>query len=216
MVGLDGAGKTTILYCMKLGVVRETTPTVGFNVETVSFGEAEMPVWDLGGSEKSRPLWKHYFTNTKVIFFVVDSSDQERLEDAKIELDLLLEEPMLSNAVILIFANKQDKEGALHVSELVNKWHLNDHRSRSWYVMGCSATTRNDELIEGVQWVADVISNNARTVAKAKEKKLRDFGTPEESDCVLIYLSLSRPVLSLPLFSLSHQTLLFRSTLSHP
>ena len=65
-VGLDAAGKTTILYKLKLGEVVTTIPTIGFNVETVEYKNISFTVWDVGGQDKIRPLWRHYFQNTQV------------------------------------------------------------------------------------------------------------------------------------------------------
>jgi small GTP-binding protein len=83
MLGLDAAGKTTILYKMKLGEVVSSVPTIGFNVETVEFQKVKFTVWDVGGQDKIRQLWKHYFQNTQALIFVVDSSDKDRVEIAK-------------------------------------------------------------------------------------------------------------------------------------
>eukprot|EP00662_Eupelagonemidae_sp_cell21_P001877 gene1877-19270_t len=75
MVGLDAAGKTTILYKMKLGEIVTTIPTIGFNVETVEYKNIKFTMWDVGGQDKLRPLWRHYFQNTNGVIFVVDSND---------------------------------------------------------------------------------------------------------------------------------------------
>ena len=74
MVGLDAAGKTTILYKLKLGEIVTTIPTIGFNVETVEYKNISFTVWDVGGQDKIRPLWRYYFQNTQGIIFVVDST----------------------------------------------------------------------------------------------------------------------------------------------
>lgn len=79
MLGLDGAGKTTILYNMKSGNVIDTIPTIGFNVETLKFDKVQFMVWDVGGQSKIRALWKHYYEKSKGIIYVVDSSDEERI-----------------------------------------------------------------------------------------------------------------------------------------
>merc|ERR1712126_464283 len=71
MVGLDAAGKTTILYKLKLGEIVTTIPTIGFNVETVEYKNISFTVWDVGGQDKIRPLWRHYFQNTDGLIFVV-------------------------------------------------------------------------------------------------------------------------------------------------
>ena len=80
MLGLDAAGKTTILYSLKLGDVLMTIPTIGFNVEEVNFKTIQFMVWDVGGQEKLRNLWTHYFDKSKALIYVVDSSDSERVE----------------------------------------------------------------------------------------------------------------------------------------
>jgi len=83
MLGLDAAGKTTILYKLKLGEVVSSVPTIGFNVETVEFEKVKFTVWDVGGQDKIRQLWKHYYQNTQALIYVVDSSDKERIEIAR-------------------------------------------------------------------------------------------------------------------------------------
>merc|ERR1711907_243828 len=90
MVGLDAAGKTTILYKLKLGEIVTTIPTIGFNVETVEYKNINFTVWDVGGQDKIRKLWRHYFTNTDAIIYVVDSNDRERVTESREELEALL------------------------------------------------------------------------------------------------------------------------------
>lgn len=77
-IGLDASGKTTILYKLKLGEVVTTIPTIGFNVETVDIVGLKLTVWDVGGCDKIRPLWRHYYQNTQVLIFIVDLNDDER------------------------------------------------------------------------------------------------------------------------------------------
>ena len=108
MLGLDAAGKTTILYKLKLGEVVSSVPTNGFNVETVEFEKVKFTVWDVGGQDKIRQLWKHYYQNTQALIYVVDSSDKERVEIAREELQKMLAEEELKDAVLLVLANKQD------------------------------------------------------------------------------------------------------------
>ena len=108
MLGLDGAGKTTILYSLKLGDVLMTIPTIGFNVEEVHFKTIQFIVWDVGGQEKLRNLWTHYFDKSKALIYVVDSSDSERIELASKEMHRIMSHPDMSEAVILILANKRD------------------------------------------------------------------------------------------------------------
>jgi len=83
------------------------TPYQGFNVETVEYKNISFTVWDVGGQDKIRPLWRHYFQNTQGLIFVVDSNDRERVGEARDELHRMLQEDELRDAVLLIFANKQ-------------------------------------------------------------------------------------------------------------
>jgi len=153
MVGLDAAGKTTILYKLKLGEVVTTIPTIGFNVETVEYKNISFTVWDVGGQDKIRPLWRHYFTNTQGLIFVVDSNDKERIEEAASELNKMVNEDELKDAVILVFANKQDLPNAFNVSDLTEKLGLSNYRGRKWYVQSAVATQGNG-LYEGLDWLS--------------------------------------------------------------
>uniref|UniRef100_A0A8C7LWC6 ADP-ribosylation factor n=1 Tax=Oncorhynchus mykiss TaxID=8022 RepID=A0A8C7LWC6_ONCMY len=130
MVGLDAAGKTTILYKLKLGEIVTTIPTIGFNVETVEYKNICFTVWDVGGQDKIRPLWRHYFQNTQGLIFVVDSNDRERVAESAEELSKMLQEDELREAVLLVFANKQDLPNAMAVSDLTDKLGLQSLRSR--------------------------------------------------------------------------------------
>ncbi|KAF6028514.1 ARF1 [Bugula neritina] len=130
MVGLDAAGKTTILYKMKLGEIVTTIPTIGFNVETVEYKNISFTVWDVGGQDRIRSLWRHYFQNTQGLIFVVDSNDRERLQEARGELERMMNEDDLRDSILLIFANKQDLPNALSTAELTEKLGLNSFRNR--------------------------------------------------------------------------------------
>merc|ERR1712039_307496 len=139
MLGLDAAGKTTILYRLKLGEVATTVPTVGFNVETVEYRNLRMTVWDVGGQDKIRRLWRHYYMGTQGLIFVVDSSDRDRIDLARKELHAGLSEAEMHDAALLVYANKLDLHGM---------------RTRPWFVQSTCATTGNG-LYEGMDWLSD-------------------------------------------------------------
>merc|ERR1712018_874081 len=126
MVGLDAAGKTTILYKLKLGEIVTTIPTIGFNVETVEYKNISFTVWDVGGQDKIRPLWRHYFQNTQGLIFVVDSNDRERAREAKEELSKMLGEDELKDAALLVFANKQDLPNAMGPTDITDQLGLHN------------------------------------------------------------------------------------------
>lgn len=157
MVGLDAAGKTTILYKLKLGEIVTTIPTIGFNVETVEYKNICFTVWDVGGQDKIRPLWRHYFQNTQGLIFVVDSNDRERVQESADELQKMLQEDELRDAVLLVFANKQDMPNAMPVSELTDKLGLQHLRSRTWYVQATCAT-QGTGLYDGLDWLSHELS----------------------------------------------------------
>ena len=153
MVGLDGAGKTTILYKLKLGEIVTTIPTIGFNVETVEYKNINFTVWDVGGQDKIRPLWRHYFQGTQGLIFVVDSNDRERIYAARGELEKMLAEDELRDAAILVLANKQDLPQAMSVADMTEKIGLHNIRTRKWFIQATCATS-GDGLYEGLDWLA--------------------------------------------------------------
>ncbi|KAJ0012722.1 hypothetical protein NQD34_017056 [Periophthalmus magnuspinnatus] len=153
MVGLDAAGKTTILYKLKLGEIVTTIPTIGFNVETVEYKNICFTVWDVGGQDKIRPLWRHYFQNTQGLIFVVDSNDRERIAEAEEELTKMIQEDELKDAAILVFANKQDLPNAMGVSELTDKLRLHSWRDKTWHIQATCAT-EGTGLYEGLDWLS--------------------------------------------------------------
>jgi Arf/Sar family protein len=161
MVGLDAAGKTTILYKLKLGEIVTTIPTIGFNVETVEYKNLKFTMWDVGGQDKLRPLWRHYFQNTNGIIFVVDSNDRDRVAQARDELQKMLAEDELRNAVLLVFANKQDLPNAMSTTEVQEKLGLHSLRQRNWFIQGCCATTAQG-LYEGLDWMSANIKKSMK------------------------------------------------------
>ncbi|KAL1233708.1 ADP-ribosylation factor [Trichinella spiralis] len=132
-MGLDAAGKTTILYKLKLGQSVTTIPTVGFNVETVTYKNVKFNVWDVGGQDKIRPLWRHYYTGTQALIFVVDCADRDRIDEARQELHRIINDREMRDAVILVFANKQDIVEAMKPHEVQEKLGLTRLRDRNWF-----------------------------------------------------------------------------------
>uniref|UniRef100_A0A672ZHA5 ADP-ribosylation factor-like protein 3 n=1 Tax=Sphaeramia orbicularis TaxID=375764 RepID=A0A672ZHA5_9TELE len=146
LLGLDNAGKTTLLKQLAAEDISHITPTQGFNIKSVQSSGFKLNVWDIGGQRKIRPYWKNYFENTDVLIYVIDSSDKKRLEETSLELSELLEEEKLAAVPLLIFANKQDLTTASSASELAESLNLHTIRDRMWQVQACSALTA-----EGVQ-----------------------------------------------------------------
>lgn len=158
MVGLDAVGKTTIMYKIKMNETVKTIPTVGFNVETMEYKRLKITMWDVGGQDKIRVLWKHYYANTDCLIYVVDSCDTERIEEASEELKKMLADPELENACVLVYANKQDMSGALSPQQVTEKLELSQLKGRKWMVQGSSAIQGNG-LLEGLDWVAKTLTS---------------------------------------------------------
>merc|ERR1712190_538468 len=118
-------------------------------------------VWDVGGQDKIRPLWRHYYQNTQGLIFVVDSSDRDRIEDAREELTKMLNEDEMRDAALLVLANKQDLPYAMSTSEVAEKLGLNDLRRRQWFVQSACATS-GDGLFEGLDWLCRTLSSTRR------------------------------------------------------
>jgi ADP-ribosylation factor-like protein 1 len=158
VLGLDNAGKTTILYRMQVGEVVSTIPTIGFNVETVTYKNIKFQVWDLGGQTSIRPYWRCYYPNTQAVIYVVDSSDVDRIGTARAEFHAILEEEELKDAAVLVFANKQDLPGALDAAAVSEGLGLHSIKTRQWSIFTTSAL-KGDGLWEGMDWLAGVLKS---------------------------------------------------------
>ncbi|XP_072762642.1 E3 ubiquitin-protein ligase TRIM23 [Anoplolepis gracilipes] len=155
ILGLDGAGKTSILSAMR-GVTLSSPPipTIGFNVESLEYMNLVFTLWDVSGHQKFRPLWKHYYHNTQAVIFVVDASDRSRFEEAQNELSKILYERELKDALLLIYANKQDIAGCASVEEVVDIFGL--HKlccARVWHIQGSSLVTNTNGTLQGLDWL---------------------------------------------------------------
>lgn len=163
VLGLDNAGKTTWLYSTKLGEVVQTMPTIGFNVEGVEYRNVKFTCWDVGGQKKIRKLWRHYFTGTDGLIFIVDSADtaDDRMADVREELHGMLKEKEMANAKVLVMANKQDMPKALSPSKLADTIDLHSLHSHEWYIQGCCATN-GDGIHAGLDWMVDSLNRRKK------------------------------------------------------
>lgn len=156
ILGLDGAGKTTILYRLQVGEVVTTIPTIGFNVEQVTYKNLKFQVWDLGGQTSIRPYWRCYYSSTDAVIYVVDSSDKERIGISKQELVAMLEEDELKKAVLVVLANKQDLETALSVAQVHQALGLDLLKNRTFQIFKTSAV-KGEGLDEAMEWLSNTL-----------------------------------------------------------
>eukprot|EP00761_Pharyngomonas_kirbyi_P012171 gb/GECH01012198.1/.p1 GENE.gb/GECH01012198.1/~~gb/GECH01012198.1/.p1 ORF type:complete len:199 (+),score=41.66 gb/GECH01012198.1/:1-597(+) len=173
MIGLDSAGKTTILYQLQIGQVVSTVPTIGFNIETVKHGNISFVVWDAGGQYRIRELWKHYYSHADGVIWVVDASDEERLIESCEILRGVLEEPELKDVALLVLANKQDMTEAKSGGELAqmlvkqNVLKETELAERRWQVHESCGLT-GDGLAEGLEWLAKNASSSSKSNKDSK------------------------------------------------
>ncbi|CAH7684302.1 ADP-ribosylation factor-like 2 [Phakopsora pachyrhizi] len=156
VLGLDNAGKTTIVRRLKGEKdLSKVKPTLGFNIDTLMHKNFSLNIWDIGGQTSLRAYWRNYFESTDSMVWVIDSVDRERLNDTKFELDKLLLEERLQGASLLVFANKQDLDGSLSISELEDVLDLKSKsKSHNWKILDCSAI-EGTNLTEGLDWIVD-------------------------------------------------------------
>ncbi|XP_077020667.1 putative ADP-ribosylation factor-like protein 5C isoform X4 [Tamandua tetradactyla] len=152
IVGLDNAGKTTILYQFLMNEVVHTCPTIGSNVEEIVLQKTHFFMWDIGGKEALRSNWNTYYSNTEFIILVIDSTDRDRLLTTREELYKMLAHEALRDASVLIFANKQDLKGSLTTMEISQFLTLSAIKDHPWHIQGCCALT-GEGLPAGLQWI---------------------------------------------------------------
>ncbi|KFO33684.1 ADP-ribosylation factor-like protein 14 [Fukomys damarensis] len=150
LLGLDSAGKSTLLYKLKLAKDVITIPTIGFNVEMIQMESSfSLTVWDVGGQEKMRTVWSDYCEHTDGLLYVVDCADRQRLEISRKEFKHILKNEHIKNVPVVILANKQDVPGALTAEDITRMFQVKKLCSdRNWYVQPCCAVT-GDGLTEG-------------------------------------------------------------------
>lgn len=156
VLGLDNAGKTTILKRLSDEDISHIMPTQGFNIKSVVHDGLKLNVWDIGGQKTIRPFWSNYFESSDCLIYVIDSSDRRRLEESGSELNELLQEDKLGGIPLLVFANKQDLLQAVPADEIANSLSLHNIRDRSWTIQACSAK-EGEGLQEGMEWLVGAL-----------------------------------------------------------
>lgn len=178
VIGLDSAGKTSLLYRLKLREFVETIPTKGFNMERIKLpmvnsktNTTMYQVWDVGGQEKLRPLWKSYTRRTDGLVFVVDAAETERMEEAKVELHRIVRLAENQGVPMLVLANKQDLEGAMSATEVEKVLALHELSSSTLHhTQGCSALD-GQGLQPGLEKLYEMILKRKKMLRHSKKKR---------------------------------------------
>ncbi|XP_065883283.1 ADP-ribosylation factor-like protein 3 [Dysidea avara] len=157
LLGLDNAGKTTLLKFIASEDPTDSTPTLGFNIKTVQSKGFRLNVWDIGGQKKIRTYWRNYFENTDVLVYVIDSADRKRLEETGFELGELLADEKLTGVPVLVYANKQDLLHSASASDIAHGLNLHSIRHRDWHIQACSALDGSG-VEDGLVWISKIVT----------------------------------------------------------
>ena len=152
VLGLDNAGKSTLIKAMNGETVKNLPPTKGFNFSKIEYHNSIFKLWDLGGQESIRTLWKNYLGNCDALIYVIDSTDTERNEESSQELFTFLEEEQITDVPLCIYANKQDLDFAMNVEEIIDHFKLDSITNRKWGIMATSAISKIG-VFEGLLWI---------------------------------------------------------------
>lgn len=156
VLGLDGAGKTSLLHCFSSGgLEQDVEPTMGFNAVSISREDMHIEFLEIGGKEDLRPYWQRYVSKALLLVFVVDSSEPELFPLAKQHLhELLALHPYLP---LMVLANKQDLPGSCTITDLHDALSLSEAGERRLFLIGTHVRKGDSELSSGVQDARDLI-----------------------------------------------------------
>lgn len=172
ILGLDASGKSSLLEWLKTLLPYPTTPpnplpspspTVGLNVAKLRTNSHALLVWDLGGQEPLRPIWDRYIQEADALIWVVDTADSTRLDESRDVLREVIKKGALENKPLLVYANKQDVDGAVdpvHISLQLAL--VDDVEKRSQCIQPCSAKT-GEGIREGLIWLVDSMATGGKT-----------------------------------------------------
>lgn len=152
ILGLDNAGKTTLLKRLVGEDIHAVSPTLGFNIKSIAFRCYRLDLWDVGGQRSLRSYWRNYFEATDALVWVIDATDRLRLTDCAAELHGLLLEERLMGADLLVLVNKIDVAGRASTEEISSALKLDDIKTHRWQLFDVSAVD-NVNVTESFDYV---------------------------------------------------------------
>ncbi|KAG5437564.1 hypothetical protein PCANB_000992 [Pneumocystis canis] len=158
MLGLDNAGKSTIVKKICGEDVMTVSPTVGFNIKTLIWDCFKLNLWDIGGQRVLRGYWRNYFESTDAIIWTIDLTDRLRLKEGCIALKQLLKEDRLLGTTLLVLGNKCDIESAMNINELKMYLELEEITTHSYNIFRISAIS-GEMLYDAFEWLIQDIKN---------------------------------------------------------
>ena len=157
VLGLDNAGKTTLLNYLTHEENKNTTPTKGVNAKSIQCGGIKLNVYDLGGQKAIREYWQYYYEKVDALIYVVDASDEGRIAECNESFQTLLKDEKLKSVPVLAYGNKADLENCLGPDEIIEKLEMNDITGRDWSLYACSAL-KGTGVKDGIKWLLEKLS----------------------------------------------------------
>ena len=157
ILGLDNAGKTTLLNYLTHENNKNTTTTKGVNAKSIQCGGIKINVYDLGGQKAIRDYWKFYYDKVDALIYVVDASDDARIAECNGAFQELLKDEKLVKVPVLAYGNKTDLPNCLEPDEIIQKLEMDNITGRDWSLYACSALTGKG-VEDGIKWVLERLS----------------------------------------------------------
>lgn len=178
ILGLDNAGKSTLLEQIKRiygnnysGLAFEKIKaTIGLNIGKITMNHVKLIFWDLGGQQELRSLWDKYYEECHGVIYVIDSSDERRLEESHVTFETVMHDSHIEGTPLLILANKQDLQGSLDVETVKNAFDGNSSSigQRDYYIQPTSALT-GDGISDGISWLVQRVTGNLDRPPRQKD-----------------------------------------------
>lgn len=157
LLGLDNAGKTSLLHLLRYGTFSQVCPTNFPQSDLLEMGGIRFRTFDLGGHKTARMIWKDYLAEVDGLVYLVDSTDTERLALSKHELDRVLEDEEMNEVPVLILGNKIDIDGAVCEDELRELFCVGGDQEGRVQLFMCSVAKKFG-YAEGFQWLGKQVN----------------------------------------------------------